>query len=1746
MANTTVSGITEATGRTGITSAGRGSQGTRGRGSGGRGRGRGTNRPARTNFKGDTEGMNANVFECFEEQTDRRQFAKTREALEAYAKKTLKFAEDLAPLFADEMEEPQLELPLELDATASAVERAIWDQELREFVKRKGAFRGNLATIQAVILGQCSETMKDKLKCLGDFKAETKQNNCLWLLQQIRSITLQFDEKKNGFISIMNAQRSFLNCKQQTGQSPAAYRDDLRAWAITITQQGGSIAANYELIPAQDEDGNNRSEAERRSKAYEKTLAIALITGSDPSKYGTLTAHLSNQYAMGRDEYPSDETAAYNLLVNYRTPANIARPRHVSQNPTTPATASSGMTFTQHDRSIAGNNGLTHDGIECYQCHGFGHYASNCPDGTTGTVTGTTLTQFAFMLAQTNSPLIDPQWILLDSQSTISVFNNPAMLTNIRKSGHTLRALTNGGHQDSEMIGDFHNLGSVWYNPHSIANILSLSDVRKVCRVTLDTSAEPALCVHRINGSIMKFVEHASGLYVYDSTIRNRDTTSSECVNAYTMVSTVATQKRLFSTRQIAAADTARALYRKLGRPGEAEFYSILTKNLIRNCPVTPDDARRATHIYGPDVATLKGKMTRTAAAPRAPTFEAVPLPAPITEHHRNVTLCVDFFFVQGIGFLHTISRGIGFRTVSPILDRTRQTILRELTTAINLYTSRGLTVRDIHADNEFDCIRETIRPIELNIVPADSHVGEVERSIRTIKERLRSCVHGLPFRRLPKLMITHIVSDAVRCLNQFPHATGISSTMSPLTIVTGSNTPDYNAMRLELGTYVQVFEDHDPTNTPRSRSLGAIALCPTGNAQGDYYFLSLSTGARISRHNWTVLPLSDTAIARVEALALHEGRPLIQERGLVIEWRPDHPIDDAEYDLDFPTPTDAPDDVFEAADYDPIDPHELADLHFDPDGAFYHGPDFPFVPPAQGAAGDAAAYQNNNNEQGAAEDAAYQNNNEQPEDDFEEAEDLHGEDFDEEQGFDDEAEHAEAENFPEGNNDQLPDYIEPEAENFTDNNDQDVHVEQDEHEPPIVEPPYNLRPRAPAQQSFKDAMDTPHDRQSYYPPTQLLQQAPRATASPTHLDNEHHFAFNFVLKQMAITCTQMSERAGLIKHGKAAEAALMTEFSQLEDLDVYEAIDPAQLTRAQKKAALRAINLFKEKRNGKLKGRTCADGRSQRNLYDKSQTASPTVSTDALMLSIIIEAFENRDVATADVAGAYLKASMDDFVVMKFVGTSVKILCKLNPNHQRFVTTENGVDTLYVRLIQALYGCVKSALLWYDLFRTNLKDMGFKLNPYDHCVANCMIEGTQCTIAWYVDDTKISHVNPNVVTNIIQKLEERFDKMTVTRGREHVFLGMKIRYTNENTAVITMKDYLREAITESGLEISKSASTPANRTLFEVDETAEPLGKHESEAFHSVSAKLLYVSLRARVDLLLPIAFLCTRVSKSTKQDLLKLKRVLEYIKGSMDLEYTVGADDLGKIRTWVDASYAVHPDMKSHTGGAMSFGRGGILCKSTKQKLNTKSSTEAEFVGASDYLPNTIWVKNFLEAQGYNIGENVFEQDNESAMKLEKNGRMSAGPKSRHINIRYFWMKDRIKSEGITIRHCPTLQMVGDFFTKPLQGNLFRKFRSVIMGATHMDTLAIDQTMPIEERVGIKQSCNSTTDHMSNHNSTGTSRTVLGTGKERSVSWADIVKGVRHAHPKERVATDKENTKTMFREIILSKQSSNKSEFD
>ena len=153
----------------------------------------------------------------------------------------------------------------------------------------------------------------------------------------------------------------------------------------------------------------------------------------------------------------------------------------------------------------------------------------------------------------------------------------------------------------------------------------------------------------------------------------------------------------------------------------------------------------------------------------------------------------------------------------------------------------------------------------------------------------------------------------------------------------------------------------------------------------------------------------------------------------------------------------------------------------------------------------------------------------------------------------------------------------------------------------------------------------------------------------------------------------------------------------------------------------------------------------------------------------------------------------------------------------------------------------------------------------------------------------------------------------------------------------------------------------------------------------------------------------------------------------------------DTDKVVNWyIDAAFAVHNDMKSHTGAVMTFGRGSACSQSSKQKLNTNSSMEAELVGVDYVVSHVVWTRYFLKVQGYGVNDNIIYQDNQSAMKVEKNGRKSSSKRTRHINIRYYFVTD----DESSIEYCPTLEMIGDYFTKPLQGSQFRNSRNIILG--------------------------------------------------------------------------------------------------
>jgi hypothetical protein len=511
--------------------------------------------------------------------------------------------------------------------------------------------------------------------------------------------------------------------------------------------------------------------------------------------------------------------------------------------------------------------------------------------------------------------------------------------------------------------------------------------------------------------------------------------------------------------------------------------------------------------------------------------------------------------------------------------------------------------------------------------------------------------------------------------------------------------------------------------------------------------------------------------------------------------------------------------------------------------------------------------------------------------------------------------------------------------------------------------------------------------------------------------------------------------------------------------------LEPSEVSKNIRYEALNYLMFLKRKRCGKIKARGCADGRPQREYISKDESSSPTVSIYALMTSCLMDAIEERKVATCDIPGAFLQADWpeDRDCYLKFEGAMVSMICDINPSYKKnIVYGKNGRKYVYAKLTKAVYGTLLGAILFYQKLSKQLEDWGYEPNHYDRCTFNKMVDGNQITIQFHVDDLKISHVKQSVIDDVLTDLNNEFGTskkpLAATTGDVHDYLGITIDYSKKDRVIFTMYDYLEDILESMPDDMNGTSPTPASDNLFSIDEESPDLNEKESDFFHRTTARLLFAAKRARPDLQVAVAYLCTRVKSPNQSDYRKLTRVIKYLRLTISIPLVLGWDGTGKLTWSVDASFAVHKDMRSHTGAVLSLGQGALMSMSLKQKINTKSSTEAELVGVDDAMNFVEWIQLFVEEQTKSINDGsvlkkigcdtVIQQDNTSTIQLENNGKQSSTKRTRHINIRYFYVTSKIKSGSISVIYHPTKQMVSDYLTKPLQGALFRTHRNSIMG--------------------------------------------------------------------------------------------------
>ena len=1521
-----------------------------------------------------------------------------------------------------------------------------FEVEYTEFSRAKTQYEDNKSAADALIWGQCTNSMKAKIQARKDYYTEIK-GDPIKLLAAIKQHALNYESTQYRFKTIFESLKCLVELRQRQDESAIDYVKRYKAgYDVFMSHVGKEFC--FPVLMEEDQDFTNkkqelenhmglahatrdapaqiiyddeRKKLELEVKVLKKKLmdpfwAFMYLDNADKARYGSIAIGLDAQFSLGNDQYPKSLLAAQSVVENhtydegYKNRKKLQQQQHQRQkDKDKDEDKPSGLSFAQM-KSV------------CYCC-GKGHKLDDCP-----TKHSTPKDQWHINKAKESKQY---QAMVASIEKTM----NANLNTNSSVSGDTTSSITNPTVETPTQNVPWQFLQ---YN-HTLTEEEDLSEL-----MIIDSGASTDLfckkahlqnvrrardpLVLTTNAGTIKVEEQGDlqgygELPVHESAVTNIFALANLCKKFRVTFDSAKDEAFLVHTpdKVMRFAKTKSNLYAYKPQPVAVERHSLVQtveENMNFHTPREVQRAKRARELLvalgSPSVADLKAAIAINGIANLPVTTADVDLaekifgkdigiikgkttrqrPVPLTRdqleippelyERSNLEMCLDVMYVNGMPFLTTITRALYYRTALYLTSRTAPALYATLDEVLRLYNHNGFEIERIYADNEFKSIMDPVKD-DLGVAMEYSAPQAHVPEAERNNRTLKERVRAT-YHRLPYSALPTAMMKVL-----------VTESARKLNFFPNKNglskyfSPrqilhrvvlDYKDCQYLFGSYVQAHDEPDPTNTQAPRSIDAIYMRPVGNSHEVY---DLSTQRIIERRRMTVLPITPTIIKAVEDIATQQN-----QKGLRIKTKRGLTIYDSTWTagVDYESDEDEDDSDYEYASEDEEDDE-------DSNGSYEH----------------------------EAEDFLYE---------------------EESAGVPEEASI---------NDDQSRSTVQAEQEEpHSDTNDQE------EQEPETVTTRRSTRTRTQTQLLSPTMTGTSHGSRE-----QNHLMIPEAEGTLY----EHDFAVYAVqlltaFKERVVKKDKLysnlitySLQKGIKKFGRTGFDSAKGEMQQLHDRECWQPIKVETMSSSEKKKALESLIFLVEKKSGTIKARHCANGSKQREWINSDEAASPTVMTESVMLTATVEAKERRDVATFDIPNAFIQTHVDekdnhgDRIIMKIRGAMVDMLIEVDPSYEDYVVEERGQKILYVHILRAIYGMLMSGLLFYKKFRASIEKIGYKVNPYDPCVANKTIKGKQHTISWHVDDLKSSHIDPKIndeFHNWLRKEYGQVKEITSTRGTKHVYLGMTLDYSVPGEVKIDMTDYVKEMIKEFPEELPGTSKSAASENLFKVDK-GKQISKLKAEAFHTFVAKALFLCKRARPDINPAVAFLCTRVQVSNSYDWSKLVKMMDFLKKTEDDCLTLAADDSSEMRWSVDAAFAVHPDMKSHTGITMTMGRGSIISASKKQKLNTRSSTEAELVAVDDAMAHIIWSKNFLEAQGIKLKPSTVLQDNESSMKLENNGQKSVGQRSRHINIRYFFITDQVEKGKIKIEYCPTDEIESDYMTKPLTGAKGAKHRNSLM---------------------------------------------------------------------------------------------------
>jgi hypothetical protein len=447
---------------------------------------------------------------------------------------------------------------------------------------------------------------------------------------------------------------------------------------------------------------------------------------------------------------------------------------------------------------------------------------------------------------------------------------------------------------------------------------------------------------------------------------------------------------------------------------------------------------------------------------------------------------------------------------------------------------------------------------------------------------------------------------------------------------------------------------------------------------------------------------------------------------------------------------------------------------------------------------------------------------------------------------------------------------------------------------------------------------------------------------------------------------------------------------------------------------------VFRVKRNAdgsieKYKARLCAKGYSQVKGLDFNETFAPVAKFSSLRILLSIAAVQDLEVHHMDVKCAFLNGDLEEEIYMQ--------------QPEGFI--EEGKESLVCKLQRSLYGLKQSPRAWNQKLDAELKELGFMRSEADHSLYIHFHEHDLVFVIVYVDDMLILSNSIPQVQALKRNLERKF-KMT-DLGEATFFLGMEIKRDREHrTMQLSQRRYVNDILKRFNMESCKPVGTPiATKTKLKRADDEETT--MDRSLYQSAVGSLMYLMVSTRPDIAYSVGAVSQFMANPMEDHYMVVKRIFRYLQGTAAVCLELGGEQL-LVEGFSDADWAAcEESRKSTTGYVFKVGVGAVSWASKRQPTVALSTTEAEYMALSAAAREAVWMQRLFMELRFDAADSItINVDNQSCISLAKNPSFHA--RTKHIDIRHHFVREKVESGVVDLVFCPTKEMVADVLTKAL----------------------------------------------------------------------------------------------------------------